>query len=61
MINGVKGNVTAAKVDGADAGKVTLAEADKGKLATVDTVKDAINSSFWTASVKNSKDQVFSN
>ena len=58
VINGVKGNVTAAKVDGADAGKVTLAEADKGKLATVDTVKDAINSSFWTASVKNSKDQV---
>ncbi|WP_192882939.1 hypothetical protein, partial [Haemophilus haemolyticus] len=58
VINGVKGNVTAAKVDGTDAGKVTVAEADKGKLATVDTVKDAINSSFWTASVKNSKDQV---
>ena len=58
VINGVKGNVTAAKVDGDEAGKVTVAEADKGKLATVDTVKDAINSSFWTASVKNSKDQV---
>ena len=58
VIDKVKGNVTAAKVDGDEAGKVTVAEADKGKLATVDTVKDAINSSFWTASVKNSKDQV---
>ena len=58
MIDKVKGNVTAAKANGADVGKVTVAEADKGKLATVDTVKDAINSSFWTASVKNSKDQV---
>ncbi|MBS6022099.1 MAG: hypothetical protein KH895_07125, partial [Haemophilus haemolyticus] len=51
MIDKVKGNVTAAKANGADVGKVTVAEADKGKLATVDTVKDAINSSFWTASV----------
>ena len=58
VIDKVKGNVTAAKVDGDEAGKVTVADDDKGKLATVDTVKDAINSSFWTASVKNSKDQV---
>ena len=58
VINGVKGNVTAAKVDGDDAGKVTVEEADKGKLATVDTVKDAINSSFWTARVENNDKQV---
>uniref|UniRef100_UPI0012900FF9 ESPR-type extended signal peptide-containing protein n=2 Tax=Haemophilus haemolyticus TaxID=726 RepID=UPI0012900FF9 len=58
VINGVKGNVTAAKVDGDEAGKVTVANADKGKLATVDTVKDAINSSFWTARVENNDKQV---
>ena len=58
VIDKVKGNVTAAKVDGDEAGKVTVAEADKGKLATVDTVKDAINSSFWTARVENNDNQV---
>ena len=58
VVNGVKGNVTAAKVDGDDAGKVTVADSDKGKLATVDTVKDAINSSFWTARVENNDKQV---
>ena len=58
VIDKVKGNVTAAKVDGDEAGKVTVAEADKGKLATVDTVKDAINSSFWTARVENNDKQV---
>ena len=58
VVNGVKGNVTAAKVDGADAGKVTVADADKGKLATVDTVAEAINSSFWTARVENNDKQV---
>jgi len=58
VIDKVKGNVTAAKVDGDDAGKVTVEEADKGKLATVDTVKDAINSSFWTARVENNDKQV---
>ena len=58
VIDKVKGNVTAAKVDGDDAGKVTVADSDKGKLATVDTVKDAINSSFWTARVENNDKQV---
>ncbi len=58
VIDKVKGNVTAAKVDGDDAGKVTVADSDKGKLATVDTVKDAINSSFWTARVANNDKQV---
>ena len=58
VIDKVKGNVTAAKVDGDDAGKVTVADSDKGKLATVDTVKDAINSSFWTARVENNDNQV---
>ena len=58
VIDKVKGNVTVAKVDGDDAGKVTVEEADKGKLATVDTVKDAINSSFWTARVENNDKQV---
>lgn len=52
------GNVTTANKTGADAGKVTVAKADEGKLATVDTVKDAINSSFWTARVENNDNQV---
>ena len=52
------GNVTTANKTGDDAGKVTVAENDKGKLATVDTVKDAINSSFWTARVENNDNQV---
>lgn len=52
------GNVTTANKTGADAGKVTVAKADEGKLATVDTVKDAINSSFWTARVENNDKQV---
>ena len=51
------GNVTTAATTGADAGKVTVA-ADKGKLATVDTVAEAINSSFWTARVENNDNQV---
>ena len=52
------GNVTTAATTGADAGKVTVADADKGKLATVDTVAEAINSSFWTARVENNDNQV---
>lgn len=52
------GKVTAATTSGNDAGKVTVSAADKGKLATVDTVAEAINSSFWTARVENNDKQV---
>ena len=52
------GKVTAATTSGNDAGKVTVSAADKGKLATVDTVAEAINSSFWTARVENNDNQV---
>ena len=58
VINGVKGNVTAAKVDGDEAGKVTVAEADKGKLATVDTVAKAINSAATFVKVADSQEVI---
>ena len=41
------GNITAAPTTGNDAGKVTVADAEKGKVATVDNVAEAINSVFW--------------
>ena len=41
------GNITAAQTNGNDAGKVTVADAGKGKVATVDNVAEAINSVFW--------------
>ncbi len=41
------GNITAAQTDGNDAGKVTVADTGKGKVATVDNVAEAINSVFW--------------
>ena len=41
------GNITAAPTSGNDAGKVTVADAEKGKVATVDNVAEAINSVFW--------------
>ena len=41
------GNITAAQTNGNDAGKVTVADAEKGKVATVDNVAEAINSVFW--------------
>ena len=41
------GNITAAPTSGNDAGKVTVADAEKGKVATVDNVAKAINSVFW--------------
>ncbi|RDE99784.1 hypothetical protein DPV99_10600 [Aggregatibacter aphrophilus] len=41
------GNITAAQTNGNDAGKVTVADAEKGKVATVDNVKEAINSVYW--------------
>ncbi len=57
-INGVKGNVTAAKVDGDQAGKVTVSDADKGKLATVDTVAEAINSAATFVKVADSQEVI---
>ena len=41
------GNITSAPTSGNDAGKVTVADAEKGKVATVDNVAEAINSVFW--------------
>ena len=41
------GNITAAQTNGNDAGKVTVADTEKGKVATVDNVAEAINSVFW--------------
>ena len=58
VIDKVKGNVTAAKVDGDDAGKVTVEEADKGKLATVDTVAEAINSAATFVKVADSQEVI---
>ena len=43
------GNITAAPTSGNDAGKVTVADAEKGKVATVDNVAKAINSAGWKA------------
>ncbi|MGQ0287259.1 YadA-like family protein [Pasteurellaceae bacterium 22721_9_1] len=45
ITNAAKGNVTVA------GGKTTVADADKGKLATTDTVSNAINESGWTATI----------
>ena len=41
------GNITAAQTNGNDVGKVTVADTEKGKVATVDNVAEAINSVFW--------------
>ena len=41
------GNITAAQTNGNDVGKVTVADVEKGKVATVDNVAKAINSVFW--------------
>ena len=43
------GNITSAPTTGNDAGKVTVAAAEKGKVATVDNVAEAINSAGWKA------------
>ena len=43
------GNITAAQTNGNDAGKVTVADTEKGKVATVDNVAEAINSAGWKA------------
>ncbi|WP_109078633.1 YadA-like family protein [Aggregatibacter kilianii] len=41
------GNITTAQATGSDAGKVTVATAEQGKVATVSNVAEAINSVFW--------------
>ena len=41
------GNITAAPTIGNEAGKVSVDAAEKGKVATVDNVAEAINSVFW--------------
>ena len=41
------GNITAAQTNGNDTGKVTVADAEKDKVATVGNVAEAINSVFW--------------
>ncbi len=41
------GNITAAPTTGNEAGKVSVDAAEKGKVATVDNVAEAINSVFW--------------
>ena len=41
------GNITAAQTNGNEAGKVSVDAAEKGKVATVDNVAEAINSVFW--------------
>ncbi|OOF83895.1 hypothetical protein BKG92_01820 [Rodentibacter ratti] len=47
----VTGNITGAEATGDNAGKVTVADADKGKVATVDNVAEAINSAGWLTNV----------
>ncbi|MBN6064921.1 YadA-like family protein [Aggregatibacter actinomycetemcomitans] len=41
------GNITAAQTTGNDAGKVTVENAEKAKVATVENVANAINSVYW--------------
>ena len=41
------GNITTAPTTGNEAGKVSVDAAEKGKVATVDNVAEAINSVFW--------------
>ena len=43
------GNITAAPTTGNEAGKVSVDAAEKGKVATVDNVAEAINSAGWKA------------
>ena len=54
--DGVKvntGSITPAKESGANKGKVTVANEDKNKVATVENVADAINSAKWFAKANN--------
>ena len=60
VINNNKGSVKEAATDpkAANAGKVTVSDADKGKLATVDTVAAAINSAATFVKVADSQEVI---
>ena len=58
VINNNKGSIKEAATDpkSANAGKVTFSDTDKGKLATVDTVAEAINSAATFVKVADSQE-----
>ena len=60
VINNNKGSIKEAATDpkSANAGKVTVSDADKGKLATVDTVAKAINSAATFVKVADSQEVI---
>ena len=60
VINNNKGSIKEAATDpkSANAGKVTVSDADKGKLATVDTVAEAINSAATFVKVADSQEVI---
>ena len=60
VINNNKGTIKEAATDptAANAGKVTVSDADKGKLATVDTVAEAINSAATFVKVADSQEVI---
>ena len=60
VINNNKGSIKEAATDptAANAGKVTVSDADKGKLATVDTVAEAINSAATFVKVADSQEVI---
>ena len=60
VINNNKGSIKEASTDpkAANAGKVTVSDADKGKLATVDTVAEAINSAATFVKVADSQEVI---
>ena len=60
VINNNKGTIKEAATDpkAANAGKVTVSDADKGKLATVDTVAEAINSAATFVKVADTQDVI---
>ena len=60
VINNNKGTIKEAATDpkAANAGKVTVSDADKGKLATVDTVAEAINSAATFVKVADTQEVI---
>ena len=60
VINNNKGSIKEASTDpkAANAGKVTVSDADKGKLATVDTVAEAINSAATFVKVADTQEVI---
>ena len=60
VINNNKGSIKEAATDpkSANAGKVTVSDADKGKLATVDTVAEAINSAATFVKVADTQEVI---